>query len=1353
MSIQLQVAIPLFVTFLVLAGIAGLRRYFKPEVFVIGLAVMGLAVSMTVSYGTTAQAEAAEQEMEAAAAQDNAQFSVALANKYILDGQYEAAQEILSKLEISASSQLASARCSLLSGDYASAVQMYQQVSGADAECEQAVRLLASSQSNDEAMATYLKNQGLDPSDYGITANQLAAGDYQAAADLVREAVQKELDDYKDTCGNVTYKALEQTAKLNSSFESYLASGDEAELETVSQSLRSLASALEEQPSLSANVELRLARMKGYILTENYSQIAKKADRNTSAEELVVLAQLLVSDLVKKSDFGDSYVDRDVEPYQDVLKQCEQIIEDQESDLDSTTYKRYEQKVRNFKDQINNPLGFTLRQDLLDEAVNGDATMQSKCYLALAKLEDDSGNTEQAKQYITSALGTAANSDDQNYQIPMNKMTQIIQGSAQTSDIMNVAEYVDDALNHSLPLDIQMTDLNTESAEGGDLSGTMTETVKTSTATINIGVIDKDEFPVVKAKVQIQSQTWQTVDELKAHLKVYDCGSRITDFTLEKVEYQTSRIILLCDCSGSMSGSVSTLRQVIRDFADTMGEGEEVCVVGFNSSISFIKEFSGDKTVVSGYADSVFASGGTALFSSLLEAGKLHTQDINSNNIIIAMTDGQDGDWVGEADMYNQIGTLAAEKGLTVYTVGLGSVDAEYLELMASCGNGSFLYAKDEEELQAFYSFIHGQLNNQYILTYTAKNQTRNERTLELSVDEELGSAKKTYYLQDPVYSNDGTDAYDPYVVEDTDVTVNGLTAKFLYKSSQNQTVLLKGSGFDAGDDVTVRLIGNVKYDLAATYVDSNTYSVVIPADIASGTFDLEVCVADSSVTLEKELTVAVQGSMKQFIYGSYRFTALESHVDSNGKTVLSGNVTMNGWLRFKGDVTIDYNYYNKSKALVTDESGFYVSYSPDMSSGLASFMAEHGVMLSFDALGTFTIYPDTYTPGDYDNFPVEEKTYGKMLNLLMFVCDNFSIAVYPDMLRLQGMNFTFKLPFQEQLMRNWKQIPSKAVEFDSDCLVSATRVGLQGTLKYEDMDKEDGFVLVSLPLKMKKLDIQIDTLKNDYSLSAAVGFKALDDAEGFELSVGVVGGRLDSFGLRQDMFDIPVVTAPVPVTINDFGFEISELSKLPDDAGFWNYVLDTNIAIIFNVDAANLNQYAPKIAKLVDKNGNVALAQFKDCKLQAKLRELRFSFEADVVLATVLELGHVEINLGNFKYSNRLIGFYDVDAVGLRIASRLDLLKWNSANLTLELNGTRELCFGYPYSGLWYSGEANFEVDWWLGSWDWGVTGDAMIGAFENSMGNFQFSVILRGENKDGDLSGFHAYVTSVSGFNVYKY
>ena len=1348
MSIQLQVAIPLFVTFAILTAIAVWRRYFKPEIFVIGACVLGLGVFMTAEH-VSASSDTAEQGTSI----DMGELSLALSEQYMLDDQYRAAMDVLENLMKSNAGDpdvlLAAARCSLLQGNYAQAVQFYQQLTDIEDELTHALALLSQMELTSDAAIAYLQNLGYDPAEYGLAASDRKKADYHDAKELIRERLHKDLDEFEDKHGDQIIDALEYAADLTAQFAASV-EGEQIS-DTWKSVLKKLESIMKDMPELTYNANLRLARLKGYTLSGDYEKIAKNADRSSTAEELVVLSQLIVSGLVNEKDFTNAYIDTNFDRYQEILQICRQNLLQKEGELSKEQREVFSKKLDLLQDQMKDPVCFTLRKDLLEEATQGDSTMQSKCYLALAKIESDCGNEQQADIYIWDALGTAGNSDDENYRVPMNQMADIIQGNTETAEILNIAQYVESALDHSLPLDILVSDITVLAGSAGSLEDQMTDTVTKSTAAINIGFIDIGEFPVVQARVQIQSSQWNTLEELTEHLNVYDCGSEITDFTLEKLEFQSSRIILLCDCSGSMSGSVDDLKQVIADFAASMGEGEEVSVVGFNGSIAFIQPFSDDPAVVAGYADRIFASGGTALFDSLMFAGDQHTQDINVNNIIIAMTDGRDGSYVTESDMYNKIRAMAAEKGLTVYTVGLGDVDAEYLQLMAQYGNGSFLYAKNSDDLQTFYDFIHGQLNNQYILTYTAKNLTRNERVLELSLDDELGAKKKDYYLQEPD-SKDDTE--NPYAVDPGKLTVGGLSTQLLIKSSRSQTLRLHGSAFDAADDVTVRLMGSVKYDLAASFVDSSTYAVVVPADIAVGVYDLEVCLGDCSFILEDELTVAVAGSTRSFQYGAYRFTSQTSYINDNGETVLSGNVTMNGWLRFKGDITVSYDYSDSGKAWITDNSGFLVSYSE--ATGLAGTVAEWGISIQFGPMGQFSICDDPYTPGEYESFDVFEKNFPAALsvNMLYLDCSDFNLAIYPDMLWIQDADIRFSLPLQEQLMRCWKQCPDKAAAYDSAILVGAHEIAFIETLEYEDL-ADPSLMMLHQPLRMTSLKISINTLKNDYTFTAGVGLEAISDADGFEFTIGFTDGKFDCYGLRlkDDNVALPLVQTPVPVSMSNFGFQVSGFGKYHNSDDVINELLDRTVVIEFDVDIADLNDYVPDIAKLLDDDGDVAVAQLSDCKLQLKLKDFALSFDADFVLVDLLDIGDVHVSGGAFDYTNRLIGFYNEDAVGLQVAVKADVLNVDTKNLDLELNGQIEACLSYPYTGLWLNGNASYHVGWWILGADGDVAGDVLIGAYENSSGNFQFSVILRGENSRGKYAGFHAYLTFEEGFQVYRY
>ena len=193
MSIQLQVAIPLFVTVAALVGIAIWRKYLKAEVFVVGLVVLSLGAFMTFSH-MTASAQQADKTKRDKGIASTMRFSLALAQRYILDGQYDPAMDVLNGLLQSDGAdqqvRLTAARCALLRGDLNGAVQMYRQVSGVDQERDIAFRLLESSRPNDDAFITYLEDQGKDPADYGMVESPVTDTDFQEVKDLVLDAVE-----------------------------------------------------------------------------------------------------------------------------------------------------------------------------------------------------------------------------------------------------------------------------------------------------------------------------------------------------------------------------------------------------------------------------------------------------------------------------------------------------------------------------------------------------------------------------------------------------------------------------------------------------------------------------------------------------------------------------------------------------------------------------------------------------------------------------------------------------------------------------------------------------------------------------------------------------------------------------------------------------------------------------------------------------------------------------------------------------------------------------------------------------------------------------------------------------------
>ena len=465
----------------------------------------------------------------------------------------------------------------------------------------------------------------------------------------------------------------------------------------------------------------------------------------------------------------------------------------------------------------------------------------------------------------------------------------------------------------------------------------------------------------------------------------------------------------------------------------------------------------------------------------------------------------------------------------------------------------------------------------------------------------------------------------------------------------------------------------------------------------------------------------------------------------------------MNGWLRFKGDVTVTGEYLDSGKVTLRDDSGAYVAYSSGNSRGLAKYMADKGINLPIAPLGDFTLYVQKYSAGDYESFPVQKVDLLSEFNIFFLVSENFGISIYPDCAKIQGLNFSYSLPFQKQLLRNF---PDKMDTFakesgkaDTEMMIGATDIGLIVNFEYKDLKAgKTDFSMVALPLKLASIKIDIDTLSNNYSLEGDVSIKALKDMDSFSFEFGIKDGRFDSIGLGVGgKINVPIMKAPVPITVSDFGFELSGFSKYESSESTLSNLLGTTIAFKFQVNVGDISSTIPGLNKLIS-DDPIAAATLKNCKLSATLKTFTFKFEADAYLFTVLDIGHCELEAGNFSYSNELINLGGDKVYGIRAAVTLGST-WDTVNCYVKMTGTAEVVLGYPYTGLWLDGDLDFNVGWWILRADWDVSGDFLIAFYKNSSDKAQFSMIVRGTNSKGKYSGFHLYITPETGMDIYKY
>lgn len=1262
-----------------------------------------------------------------------------LARRHLLEENYEAAQAIIADIDDEIYGQdlhMLKARQAFLNGDYERSMLHYQMIEADELDEFKKVKALYSGQigsSNSESL------------------------------EETKELILSNIDDLHDVDDVETADDLRRVVRLAVELEAYFESLknnnlvlDEETIKEIEKAVRKLNKEMVLNPSLDSNEHLRISRLKGFLLTGDYDAVAEAVDKEASTEELMIASELYLSGLIKEKDFSDEYDHLSTQDYNRVIEQVEDIVDENMHDESRRVKKEYKNNLDILDSYKENTVLEAMKKGIKDGMKDEVDNTTSKAYLQLSKIEQNLGDDSTANKYISSALETAYASDDEEYKAPMNAIINIITSSDdQLEEIREISAYVDNVLDHSVPFDADDLIIVEEEVVSEEMP--FVDFVKTSvvqkTATITIGHIDTSSYPMIRAKIQLNENDELKNIDLVKNLKVVDTYINNEDFKLEKVEYNKSKIVLLCDVSGSMEENVSILKNTIVNFADQMNENEEVSVVGFDSTIVFASPFSDDPDTVATYANEIDAYGGTNMFESLMQMETYFDNNLEDNNIVILMTDGMDGGNYSNDYISESVRHLSEEKGLTVYTVGLGSeVNDSYLNGIAEAGNGSFLYVDDESTLNAFYEFIHTQATNQYLLEYTVKNEDESDRMLNLSFTDSLARANKYYNID----SLDDTvvDLDEPLkLIEDNETLFNGLVSRDIYKSSSDQVVKLSGKNLDNYSEFNIQLTGPSTCSIDTRIVDENTLELTIPASINIGSYDLSIQSSDLLYEFKNELQVLdPNADTAEFKFGDFKFTAKNKKYDTYGNLHLSGNVIMNNYLRFKGDIIIENaQEENMTKLRVLDQAGSYIEFKSN-SVGLAKMLYNNALITDLGILDNFYIYNDSFDASDYKEFPFSMNSVNRVsLDILTLFMGN--VRVYPEFVEVSGFDIHYSLPMQEQLFKNFpSSIPKHKIDLNTSMIISNKSVGFDGKFVYKNFDENRDltFKVGKLPLGLNEFTLDIDTINNDYEISAKVAVNNIDTLQGLKASLGVVGGRFDSIGLQVDGPQWTPIKTPIPVTFKDFGFKLDGLANI----GSAKAVSEKAFEVLFAVEVADITDYLPKVKKLI-KIGNdkgFPLVELKNASIKTSISELNIDFSADAKLITLIDIGSINIVIGKFDYTNELIGYTNRTQYGMKGVVNLGTkvkMNW----LDMRVNASGEITLGAPYTGVKVSGDSDFDVGWSIFKKDFDVSGDIMIGIYLNSSHKLQFSIIVDGKNSKGKNSGFHLWFNNDEKFEFKKY
>ena len=1279
---------------------------------------------------------------------------IAFANALFLEGAYDEARELLD--EYSAvygyddHCRLLSARISLMEGDYLRADGLYGYLCSHTGMIDEEDREVefASTKGNYNAaelvMMDYLNSIGADLEEYGYSEvhyRQLKT-ETQVDEDSVVRAIRRSIedvysiDDDMEDCAKAVYAVM----------HTYSSTPDDGEKKNSFGSRRTYEDWEDFRAEFMQLGCVRKARLKAYVLAGDFDRIVEELGPDSTYHELMVAAELYMSGLVRTEDFSDAYQVLGRSDLSAVKNQVDKVRKKQK-DLSNQERRMLRERTDAITMLLEEPTLITVKEQLAEAALEEAGTDRTKVYLEIAKIENYFGNETSTDNYLREAIYNSQDCKDDSYATAMGQIMSVISndGTDDLEDIKNVTMYVDTVLDHSLTVDVEAIvspqyqsasdDLDEEEEEGQpDFARTAVDYVSRAMSAVSIGAIDTAEFDKITVRVQISSDHITDIDKLKDALEIYDCGVQIQDFTLKKLEFDSARILLCCDVSGSMQESMQDLQNAVTTFINERNEDEKLSIVTFSGGIEGTAPFGASDRELLAFTESMRAFGGTNIFYTVLDCLDDFSNQEGVNNVLIVMTDGQDGSKRGDAEIRAQIGGLADQNAVTVYTLGLGSsVETAYLNTIAASGNGEFVYVSDSASLTAFFNMLHGQLDSQYEITYTAEDTlTMSGRTLEVVLPSENVRDVKRYALRD-AEDSDGSG-----IEVSEGVIISAMSPRYIYKGRQDVTVQLKGAGFTADSAVTVKLNGNIDYTLDAVYVDGETYRLTVPAGVAVDTYQVEVAINGRRKVLPNGFAVIEQGSEKKTAFGPYVFTSAQKIENADGSLILRGAVEMNGWLRFKGDLVISGDLEEGGSVTVTDNSGSYVEFDPAAAEGFGKTLADRGVSLDIPALYSFHLYNDLQHLYEESDYLVEDISTGPLALFQLVSFDSPTMRLYPSSIGMYYKAGNIVLPWQKQIFQK-----NFTFKMDGSSQITGKNVGIVFNMEYEDPKNEyrEPMNLFNAPVRTNaSAKMKIDTLKNEYMVGAKINFDFLDEKSGVAAEIEWKGVSLEAVKIGLDLADPVTLPTTIPLEMNEFSVAVSNLQEAVQQRS----LLNVKITGSATITSGNPEAYFPKLANFVEAiDEDWSILAMPDTTVSLQLSPLQIEAEAKLVFLEEITLAEAEVKLGNFEYTNSMLGLNKAQVKGLYASLKTGLM-WETAGgrVSVEISGKGELDAHSRFVGVNYTGTVAYDIGWWIIHSEGRKEGTALLGLYTTHSGMKELVFACKYQDSRGKVGGIFVYI-----------
>ena len=1013
--------------------------------------------------------------------------------------------------------------------------------------------------------------------------------------------------------------------------------------------------------------------MEAYIFSEIL--VGKKLDDilltgGSSAYDII--SNMYMSGIITEENFSKDFAKEYKSVYADVLAQCEKVAKDIAKKADINKVYVDGKSIADVLDELNTQDNFALQQisNDMDEMVNNgkvDVDKLSEILITMSTIANTIGDEDKSKDLFNEAVNYSSQSSDKNFAQQLGVIADAYEDGGEDIDYIEISEKISEIYDNKFYYDIVSDEVKE------DVKGVAGSTVSETLARVSIGKIDATKFPNISASIQYSGDT--ELDEDFITLK--DCNIDIEDFKVEKRQYDGSKVILLCDVSGSMSGSIEQLKDAVIRYVRTMEESEQVNIVLFSDAIDATSGFLTDKDELTAFAETeIYVRGGTRISEST-NTCLTHFADDNIANTLIVMTDGEDNRPYSDADIKSKIGDLAEKNNVTVYTIGLGSsVDSNFLKKLATAGGGKFLYCSDESVLESAYKFIHERINNEYIIKFEAEDFDSLTRLLEIKVNDGKmntpANDSKEYTIQGEDIEENTEVKFDTKLPKD--VKIKGLNVTHIEKTSEKQLVQILGSGF-ADVKVTNVYLQSTKgqSNCKIKEVSDGAITFQVTPSVAEETYSVFVTIDGKKYKVGR--LVIGNTSAGEVVFGAYRFKA--SIIKKSGdKTILSGNVVLNDYLYFDGDVTLVGNIDTDSAITFETKKPAYVHHDIQSYSAFDKILfLNRSKTKAFDSLSV-KIYDDGQHYNDYENYKVEAPWISNIgvIDLGIISVEDNMIYLYPDRVEISSSVGALKDNTITDLLTNgvdFFKIPDGMPYLKGE-LEAKSRLMKEGPFAYFNFDMEAGVEGKKLSIaKMFSIEgkisakVMFDTYNREFELGLTISEEGPSKVVGSSTEVknkgdaGItvsVKGEGDNRRTSDKFFNIEVAL-PLEVTFNVYGVPVTvsklkaslenynitkAINNLTSGQGFGSSIKQyltnkegADLKVSGSVELVSTSALPKKVSKQIEKwlGNDVSLISADDIYGSVGINYPHIGAGATVNFLGCVELAKIDMELGAISY------------------------------------------------------------------------------------------------------------------------